>query len=156
MTVLEHIRNLFSYDEWANREVLGSLQSLEAPPARSVNLLAHIVSAERLWLERLLAEKQTLPVWPAIALEQCAVELDKLPGRWESYLTSLGETGLSGAITYKNTKGEVFTSKQQDILLHVVMHSVYHRGQIAADMRAAGFTPPSTDFIHAVRQGFVQ
>ncbi len=154
--MLEHIRNLFSYDEWANREVLVSLQSLEAPPARSVNLLAHIVSAERLWLERLLAEKQTLPVWPAFALEQCAVEVDQLPGRWKSYLTSLGETGLSGAITYKNTKGEAFTSQKQDILLHVVMHSAYHRGQIAADMRAAGLTPPYTDFIHAVRRGFVQ
>jgi uncharacterized damage-inducible protein DinB len=36
------------------------------------------------------------------------------------------------------------------------MHSAYHRGQIAADMRAAGFAPPYTDFIHAVRQGFVK
>jgi uncharacterized damage-inducible protein DinB len=36
------------------------------------------------------------------------------------------------------------------------MHSSYHRGQIAADMRAAGVTPAFTDFIHAVRQGFVE
>ena len=156
MTMLEHIRNLFSYDAWANREVLGSLQALEAPPARSVNLLAHIVSAERVWLERLLAQKQTLPVWPTFTLEQCKLEVEQLPGLWKGYLTSLGETGLSGAITYQNTKGEAFTSQKQDILLHVIMHSAYHRGQIAADMRAAGFTPPYTDFIHAVRKGFVE
>jgi uncharacterized damage-inducible protein DinB len=35
------------------------------------------------------------------------------------------------------------------------MHSAYHRGQIAADMRAAGFEPVYTDFIHAVRQGYI-
>jgi uncharacterized damage-inducible protein DinB len=156
MTMLEHIRSLFSYDDWANREVLNSLQALDAPPARSINLLAHIVSAERLWLERMLAQNQTLPVWPLFTLEQCKLQTGELPGLWKNYLGSLGEAGLSASVTYKNTKGESFTSKKQDILLHVVMHSAYHRGQIATDMRAAGFTPAYTDFIHAVRQGFVE
>jgi uncharacterized damage-inducible protein DinB len=154
--MLEHIRNLFSYDDWANRHVLASLQALATPPARSIQLLAHIVSAERLWLERLLVQKQTWPVWPLFTLEQCKLEVDRLSGLWKNYLTSLGEAGLSQTITYKNTKGESFTSQEQDILMHVVMHAAYHRGQIAADMRAAGFTPASTDFIHAVRQGFVE
>jgi uncharacterized damage-inducible protein DinB len=156
MTMLGHITSLFAYDDWANREVLTSLQALDAPPTRSISLLAHIVSAERLWLERLLVQKQTPPVWPLFTLEQCKLEVDQLPGLWKSYLTSLGEAGLSRSLTYQNTKGESFTSRKQDILLHVVMHSAYHRGQIAADMRAAGFTPPYTDFIHAVRQGFVE
>jgi uncharacterized damage-inducible protein DinB len=156
MTMLDHIRNLFSYDEWANREVLRSLQAVATPPARSINLLAHIVSAERLWLERLRVQKQTLPVWPQFTLEQCNREIDQLPGLWKGYLASLGEEGLSGSTAYRNTKGDSFTSKNEDILLHVVMHSTYHRGQIAADMRVAGFTPASTDFIHAVRRGFVE
>jgi uncharacterized damage-inducible protein DinB len=156
MTMLEHINNLFSYDNWANREVLRSLQTLDAPPARSINLLAHIVSAERLWLERLRMQNQTLPVWPIFTLEQCKLEAGQLPGLWKSYLTSLGEAGLSDSLNYKNTKGESFSSRKQDILMHVVMHSAYHRGQIAADMRAAGFTPAYTDFIQAVRQGFVE
>jgi len=153
--MLEHMSRLFSYDEWANREVLNSLRSADAPPARSVGLLAHIVSAERLWLERLDAQQQTLPVWPTLALDQCNSQIDQLAALWKIYLTSLGEAGLVNSINYKNTKGETFTSQKQDVLLHVVMHSAYHRGQIAADMRAAGFTPPYTDFIHAVRQGFL-
>jgi uncharacterized damage-inducible protein DinB len=156
VTMLEHIRNLFSYDDWANREVLGSLQALNAPPGRSVRLLAHILSAERLWLERLLVQKQTLPVWPLSTIAQCKLEVDQLPGLWRNYLTAVGEAGLARSLTYKNTKGESFSSQKQDILLHVVMHSAYHRGQIAADLRAAGFTPPYTDFIHAVRQGFLE
>jgi uncharacterized damage-inducible protein DinB len=38
----------------------------------------------------------------------------------------------------------------------VVMHSAYHRGQIASHMRESGQTPAYTDFIHAMRQGFVK
>jgi len=153
--MLEHISRLFSYDDWANREVLISLRAADAPPARSIGLLAHIVSAERLWLERLVAQKQTLPVWPPFTLDQCRTEIEQLPGLWKNYLASLAETGLVDSINYKNSKGETFTSQKQDVLLHVVMHSAYHRGQIGADMRAAGFTPPYTDFIHAVRQGLL-
>ena len=154
--MLEHLSRLFSYDDWANREVLDSLQALSAPPKRSVELLAHILSAERLWLERLLVQQQTLPVWPLSTLVQCKLEVGQLPGLWKNYLTALGEAGLARSLTYKNTKGESFSSQKQDILLHVVMHSAYHRGQIAADVRAGGFTPAYTDFIHAVRQGFVE
>ncbi len=153
--MLEHISKLFSYDDWANREVLSSLRAIDAPPARSVGLLSHILSAERLWLERLELQKQTLAVWPTFTLDQCKSEIDQLAGLWKDYLSSLSEAGLTDSINYKNTKGEKFTSQKQDVLLHVVMHSAYHRGQIATDMRAAGFTPVYTDFIHAVRQGFV-
>jgi uncharacterized damage-inducible protein DinB len=42
------------------------------------------------------------------------------------------------------------------VLTHVVMHSAYHRGQIATHMRASGQTPAYTDFIHGVRQGLIK
>jgi uncharacterized damage-inducible protein DinB len=156
MEMIQHIQRLFQYDDWANREVLSSLQRAPDPPARSLSLLAHIISAERLWLERLGLQKQTQAVWPQFTLQQCQLEIAELHELWKNYLSSLGEAGLSALLTYKNTKGESFTSQKQDILLHVVMHSAYHRGQIAAAMRAAGFTPAYTDFIHAVRHGLVE
>jgi len=129
------------------------LQALKPPPPRSVRWLAHILAAERLWLERLRRQKQTYAVWPDFPLEQCAPETADLPALWKSYLGSLKEDDLDKSLTYKNSKGETWTSDKQDILMHVIMHSAYHRGQIAADIRAAGFPPPYTDFIHGVRQG---
>jgi uncharacterized damage-inducible protein DinB len=44
----------------------------------------------------------------------------------------------------------------EEILTHVVIHSAYHRGQIASDVRAAGGVPAYTDYIHAVRQGLIE
>jgi len=152
---LRYIRRLFSYDAWANREVVNALCKLDAPPARSLRFLAHILSAERLWLERLRHETQTHPVWPEFNLARCEPELEEIARLWKTYLGSIREQDLFRPLTYKNTKGENWTSEVQDILMHVILHSAYHRGQIAADMRAAGFSPPNTDFIHGVRQGLV-
>lgn len=156
MAMIAYLQRLFVYDDWANREVLSSLQALQVPPPRSVKLLAHILSAERLWRERLRLQKQTYPLWPDFTLEHCKLEIAELRDLWKAYFNLLSEDGILRSLTYKNSKGESWTSQKQDILMHVVVHSAYHRGQIAADVRAAGFTPAYTDFIHAVRQGFVE
>jgi len=154
--MIEYFRRLFRYDAWANAEVIASLQSVDPAPVRSLKFLAHIFSAERLWLERLLGQKQTLPVWPDFTLAQCKLEADQLADLWSNYLSRLTEAGLGETASYQNSKGESSRSTRQDILLHVTMHSAYHRGQIAADMRAAGFIPAYTDFIYAARQGLIK
>ncbi|MCU1297509.1 MAG: DinB family protein [Acidobacteriaceae bacterium] len=155
MDNISHLHRLFAYDTWANREVLASLRKLEKPPSRSVQLLGHIISAQRLWFERIEARPQTLPVWPTLSLLQCEEEAADVSKRFENYLNGKDDGSLSKKVSYTNSKGESFTSDVQDILMHAIMHSVYHRGQIAADMRAAGFKPAYTDFIHSIRQGFV-
>jgi len=156
MSMVGYFRRMFSYDDWANREVVAALQGLKTVPPRSLKYLAHIVSAERLWLDRLRANHQSHPVWADFTLEQSGLEISELGALWKSYLDSLPEAGLAGEIAYKNSKGESWASQKQDVLMHVILHSAYHRGQIAADIRAAGFTPPNTDFIHAIRQGLVE
>ena len=69
--------------------------------------------------------------------------------------TSLQVRTSRESVAYRNSKGEPWTSTVGDILTHVVTHSAYHRGQVASELRAAGFEPAYTDFIHAVRQGFL-
>jgi uncharacterized damage-inducible protein DinB len=149
--MLEHLRRLFSYDDWANREVLAGFPASGAVPSRALQLMAHIFAAERLWLERLLTRPQSVAVWPDFDLQRCRSEAAEMPRLWKEHLQNLGEADLARTVTYRNSKGEVFTSRVEDILQHVLMHSAYHRGQIALTMRDAGLTPAYTDFIHAVR-----
>jgi uncharacterized damage-inducible protein DinB len=156
MNAIEHFTRLFTYDDWANREVLANLRAVSAPPPQSLKFIAHILSAERLWYERLTAQGQTLSVWPEFNLEQCAAQAAELALLWQDYLKAHGEEDLGQMITYRNSKGESWSSRKDDVLMHVIMHSAHHRGQIAAAVRSAGFTPASTDFIHSVRQGFVK
>lgn len=156
MELLDHFRRQFTYDSWANREVLRALSPSPAKEARSLQLLAHILSAERLWLERIKAERQSVPVWPDFALEQCQQEIEDLAASWRTYLLQLSPAGLSQSILYKNSKGEEWASSVENVLTHVLLHSAYHRGQIATQMRAGGNQPAYTDFIHATRQGLIE
>jgi uncharacterized damage-inducible protein DinB len=153
---ISDVRRLFVYDAWANHEVLVALRAAESKPPRSLQFMAHIVAAERLWLERLEQRPQTLPVWPDFTIEQCDSQVTEQSLHWKSFLEAIPDAKLWSEITYTNSKGENWTSRVDDVLLHVIMHSAYHRGQVAADMRAAGFMPAYTDFIHAIRQRFLE
>jgi uncharacterized damage-inducible protein DinB len=156
MELVEYLRRQFVYDAWANSEVLAGLRASARPAARPLQLLAHILSAERLWLERIRNQPQSLPVWPDFTIDQCEAQIAELALLWREFLGQVSPVGLSEKVTYKNSKGEPWTSTVEDILTHVVLHSAYHRGQIASQVRSGGEQPAYTDFIHAVRQGLVE
>lgn len=153
--MIEYFRRLYIYDSWANAEVLNTFSAVAGPPSKCMTLAGHILSAERLWLERLQGQEQTLPVWPELTLERCKSQAAELGPAWKNYFAVLGEESLEDLVVYRNSKGESWSNRRSDILQHVIMHSAYHRGQIASQMRAAGLPPAQTDFIHAVRQKFV-
>jgi uncharacterized damage-inducible protein DinB len=152
-------QRMFSYDDWANRECLAAMRAANSISADTLGRMAHILSAQKLWLERLLMQPQTLAVWPSLTIENCTTLAEEMSAAWQTYLSRLGNQFAPGSITdqveYRNTKGDPWSNRVEDILLHVLFHSTYHRGQIALQLRSSGFTPASTDFIHAVRQGFI-
>ena len=153
MNVADYLKRQFMYDGWANREVLKAIRAAGDENKRSLQLMGHILGAERVWLERLKQAPQSVSVWPESDLGQCEAEAAQLERQWLEYLKAVAD--LSQTMSYKNTKGELWTSTIDDVLTHVVMHSAYHRGQIASHMREHGQTPAYTDFIHAVRQGHI-
>jgi uncharacterized damage-inducible protein DinB len=154
--VLERLERLLLYDDWANRETLASLEKITSPPARSARILSHIVGAELLWHGRLRRANEPAAVWPDFDLKRCRAALDETSRLWREYLDELTEARLAERVSYVNSKGEPWTSSVEDVLTHVALHSSHHRGQIAADLRAAGHTPPYTDYVHAARQGFLK
>lgn len=157
MDSLEYLRRQFAYNAWANREVLAALKRADSSSmAQPWKLFGHILAAERLWLDRLEQRPQSVSPWENLTPEQCAAEITDMAERWNGYLAQLSLMALSKPVQYKNSRGEQWESEPQDVLNHVVLHSAYHRGQIASSMRANGATPAMTDFIHAVRQGFIK
>lgn len=145
----------FSYDHWANRSVLDAIKRIGAPPNKSLRWFAHILAAEDLWLARLTNADRKVEIWPNLTVDQCESYLSEQIAAWDAYLAKLTPDILKSIITYRNTKGEPWSNTVQDILTHVPMHSVYHRGQIAADLRSNGHEPPYTDYIEAVRRGHI-
>ncbi len=142
----------FEYDDWANRRALESLRAMPTPSERGRKLLAHIVGAQYVWLSRLEPGEVLTQGWPDYALPEIEARLEWLRGTWGMKLDQIDDAGLDAVIDYANLAGQPFSSPLVQILDHLIMHGAYHRGQIAAQVRAEGGTPILTDYIQFTRR----
>jgi uncharacterized damage-inducible protein DinB len=153
MASAELLRKLFDYDHWANRAALASLSTIPGDAGRAGRYIAHIVGAQRVWLSRFeTPDSPSTQPWPALTFNEAQAAVEVLHKRWVNLVDRLTPDDLAQDLAYRNTKGQEFRTPIQDVLMHLVMHSVYHRGQVAAAVREAGGKPASTDYIAYVRQ----
>jgi uncharacterized damage-inducible protein DinB len=155
---VEHMQRLYNFNAWANRRVLESCAKLSAaqftqPLGSSFSsvrdTLAHILGAEWIWLERWHGRSPSaLP--PAADFPT----LDAVAARWSEvqagiarFVGALTPEKLESRITYTNLQGQPFTYTLRDMLVHVVNHGSYHRGQLATLLRQLGAQPLPTDFL---------
>lgn len=148
---MKYLSRLSAHLAWADRLVLESLQRAANPDASSLELLAHILGAEHVWLARLAMRPAEITVWPALSLEECTRLAERNQHELTAYLAKLTPEDLGRPITYVNSAGQQFTSTVEDILLHVCLHGAYHRGQIARALRGGGAVPAATDYIAFTR-----
>lgn len=147
----DHFKKLYEHVEWADTRVLASLRAAKSPRKKDLELYSHILGAEHTWLSRINGTTARFAVWPVLSLDECE-SLGK-----ENFTAFNGLAGrltpevLEKAITYRNSAGDQFTSTIEDMLTQVALHGAYHRGQIAASIRAGGDTPSPTDYIAFIR-----
>lgn len=147
----DHFRKLYRHVAWADARVLQSLRAAHSVLKKDLDLYSHILGSEHVWLSRIKGTPPKVAVWPTLTLD----EAERLAGEnvtaFEGVISELTEEGSETPITYRNSAGDQFTSTLEDILTHVCLHGAYHRGQIAASIRAAGDVPSPTDYIAFAR-----
>lgn len=144
------LKRLLAHMEWADAAVLASFRTSNPLP-RALELYAHILGAEHVWLARLRREKPTHAVWPALDLSQCADLAPQNREGFKKYLDAAPAKTLESEVAYVNSAGQAFRTRVNDILIHVALHGSYHRGQVALLVRGAGAKPAPTDYIGFVR-----
>ncbi|MCH7471518.1 DinB family protein [bacterium] len=151
--MIDALRRLLQHDTWANRKVLESLKSLPERNERCEALLAHIASSKRMWLGRINKDADAnINTWPSLTLEDSTELLSRMEKLWSELLEGTSEDGLHNVYHYMTAAGEPGQQRLEDILFHYVLHSQYHRAQIATAVREAGGTPASTDFVVMARE----
>lgn len=150
MDAADQLLRLFSYDNWANEQVLLSLQdNLEDidEADQAVKYYAHIAGAQELWYRRIEGQPlDDLAVWPDYDLPIALQKITTLYEKWQQ-LVSANRSELDRIISYQNSKGTSYDTPLSDILHHVIIHGQHHRAQIAKLLRNAKIDPPATDFI---------
>lgn len=142
--MVSKFRELFEYNLHCNQKLIGLFEnSLNQAPERSVVLINHIINAHQVWTSRILGQSSFHPWQMNDLMDLKSLDLSN----HQATQKILSEFDLTQPIVYKNTKGEEFTNKIEDILFHLINHSTYHRGQIALLFREAGLEPLPTDYI---------
>lgn len=153
--MLSHHRRMFRFDHWANTVSLEAVLPHAERLPKSVAWLNHILGAKRIWLARVTATAPPFSVNPTFSAAELRGEFAIAQHGWEEFLATQTDADIARVIQYKSLKGDPFQSALGDILAHVPIHGQHHRGQVNADLRAAGLTPPAIDYIHAARSGVI-
>jgi uncharacterized damage-inducible protein DinB len=142
--LLQHLEYTF----WANDQFIVRLKEQSDIPENILNLMSHLLSAHRVWLER-IGNRGTLPsIWETIAIENWeGINIELYNESCDLVKSTLPEK----VIEYTNSTGELFKNSLEDILMHVVNHSTHHRAQVATYMRQNQILPPKSDYIVYLR-----
>lgn len=154
MQTIEELRNPLNYNRWANHRAIVSLKASPNPSAQAIRALTHLLIAEKTWLLRLKENMDStgFDFWPAASVEESETLAEEIAQSYKELVSDLTEDQLELVAKYKNSKGIKYETTYRDILVHVVMHSAYHRGQVAIAVRAEGGEPGYTDYIGFVRE----
>ncbi len=144
-----YFKKLFTYNNWANETILGSLESGGFTAAdEAVKIYSHVINAQYIWFSRITGRKELhKPVWSVHELADIKNFLPENFALWLDYIDSLTEDELQRNITYANSEGHQFYNVVGDMLPHLVNHASYHRGQVNKLIRQRGFTPINGDYI---------
>ena len=120
--------------------------------------LVHIYQADCAWFGRIHGDpdSQTATYPPKPDLNGLANDWLALLDSAVEWSSKLSEAEWNSVISYKDSRGNNHQTAVLPIIMHVVNHGSYHRGQVSSLLRQSGATPPNTDLINFYRQAFAQ
>jgi uncharacterized damage-inducible protein DinB len=150
-TTDRQLGKLIDHLVWADKRVLDSLGAMTHVDQRALDLYAHVLGTEEVWLSRIVQRTPREKIWPDLTLERAAALAAENASALRALLESLSPDELQRKVAYSNSAGVAFESTVEDMLLQVVLHGCYHRGQVALVVRGAGAEPAPTDYIAFIR-----
>lgn len=152
------LTSLFGYKAWANAELFALLSTLPAKHAAElhscIRTLNHIYVVDRLFRARLSGESESFDATntketPSLGQLRGSVEATDV---WYlKYVSSLGAAEAAEVLDFTFTDGDKGRMSREEILLHVVTHGGYHRGNVGQVLKSISVAPPRdlyTKFLH--------
>ncbi len=147
------------YHVWANQTIISCLQQIstaqlhltQASSFDSIRKTAdHMADTEFNWLKRINGDSS----WENKAslfgndLSAMLQFWFTQSGQLATLVQACDEDRLKEVLVYKNLKGTTFKHELYRVVMHIVNHATYHRGQLVTLLRGAGVTElPNTDLI---------
>lgn len=153
-----------TYEAWANEQLLNLAVQL-SPEDQNREIVSsfpslhktflHMWDASSGWWQRVQMHENI--VMPGLSFNPSMKDINNgllyQNKQWVSFVENATEEILGASLPYKNKKGEDFLQPLSDIIMHVINHGTYHRGQVTTILRQLGVDKiPQTDYIVFKRQ----
>lgn len=152
------LRSLFGYKSWANRELFALLGDLPLEHADQlhtcIRTLNHIYVVDRIFKAHLSGEAKPFEATNTKStptLAQLQSEVAATDAWYEQYVDGVSSNSLAEVLDFQFTDGDSGRMSREEILLHVVTHGGYHRGNVGQVLKSISVAPPRdlyTKFLH--------
>lgn len=144
------LRMHLDYTFWATARTLDSVRDVP-PDDPAFTTLVHVFQADRIWLSRTTDHPRTSMADPGEAwtVDTLARAWEEVANGWRQWAD--GVTDAQAPLVYRNLAGKEAQVELWELIMHLVNHGSYHRGQVAMRLRQMGRQPVATDF-HIYRQ----
>lgn len=154
------IHSLFAQKSWADNELFNLLSTVAsaqhaAAAHTAIRTLNHIHVVDRIFRAHLLGEEHGYTATNTEAtpeLGELQFSVAETDAWFEQYVSAVSAAQLSDSISFRFTDGDAGTMTREEMLLHVITHGAYHRGNVGQVLKSIAVAPPRdlyTRFLHA-------
>ena len=142
----QYFLKLYQYNAWANNQVMNCLISQSVADEKTLSIMSHLLAAPFIWLNRIKGlPKSEVKLWETQDLETLQQMTEDGAAIWLDFIENT--KSFDRDLSYTNYVGSPFVTNVEQIMIHLVNHSSYHRGQVALRIRQIGLQPVNTDYI---------
>ena len=149
------LKSLFGHKAWANEELYGLMATLPPEQIRvGLRTLNHIYVVDRLFRARLAGEPTPFDgtnTTETPLLADLQREVRATDSWYLQYVAGVSEKELAEVLDFSFTDGDKGRMSREEMLVHVITHGAYHRGNVGQLLKAIPVAPPRdlyTKFLH--------
>jgi uncharacterized damage-inducible protein DinB len=155
---LSTLKSLFAHKAWADAELFALLESLPAAHENElhtcIRTLNHIHVVDRIFRAHLAGEPSPFDATntkETPSLGQLQAQVRATDAWYMEHVSRLTEPVLAETVAFTFTDGDAGRMTREEILLHVITHGGYHRGNVGQVLKSISVVPPRdlyTKFLH--------
>lgn len=159
--IMNHPVVMYNYHTWANQTIVGRIKELPSSVlSQEVNssfptiahALSHIYAVDKMWYLVLTgtgmqeALQACIPLNESIlsSIDEYAYNFAELAEQYREWFRS--QTDLEQTILLDNPFAGIRQTRLSEIVLHLVNHGTYHRGNISTMLRQLGHASTMNDY----------
>jgi uncharacterized damage-inducible protein DinB len=156
---MNYLQTLFAQKSWANHELFNALAAIlddahTEAITTAIRTLNHIFVVDEIFRAHLCGQQHrytatNTPETPKLG--QLHFSVAETDAWYLQYVKQSPESEFAQSIRFRFTDGDAGEMTKEEMLLHVITHGAYHRGNVGQILKSISVAPPRdllTKFLH--------